>query len=197
MRCPFLREAQVKFCCASEFRKMIVRSQGDENNERCSSPEYVTCPAAKQHYEELPSQSHCPFLQGSLVQYCSASSVYKYVPYSDPGLTCCGSSAHKYCDLFLSLSKSGPGLSPMPEVPESNEEEIESTVWLVDGIQTTAWHYYSANHMWVDLDEDDTCHIGIDPFLARVLGSVERVTFATSSGEHSPAVVLTANGIDF
>ena len=104
MRCPFLREAQVKFCCASEFKKMIVRSQGDESNEICSSSAYAACPSVKQRHEELPSQAHCPFLQESLVQYCSGASVVKYVPYSDPSLSRCGTSSHRYCELFLMIS---------------------------------------------------------------------------------------------
>ena len=198
MRCPFLREAQVKFCCASEFKKLIVRSQRDESDERCSSPAYVACPSAKQHLEDLPSQDHCPFLQESLTQYCSAASVIKYVPYSDPTLTRCGTSSHRYCELLMTM-QNPKLLTPhdviAPEI-DPNEEDA-SGYWLVDGIQTVGWLFYSPNHMWADVDEEGTCHIGIDAFLAKVLGKVDKLTFATSGSEHNPAVSLTVGGVDF
>ncbi len=197
MRCPFLREAQVKFCCVSEFKKMIVRSQGDESNERCSSPTYVTCPAAKQRQEDLPSRTHCPFLQESLVQYCSAASVVKYVPYNDLTLSRCGNSSHRYCELLMMLQNPGQIASRITDVAGSDLDESESSVWLIDGLQTTGWLFYSANHMWADIDDEKFCHVGIDPFLAKVLGKVEKVTFATTAGEHHPTVSITSNGIDF
>lgn len=204
MRCPFLREAQVKFCCASEFKKLIVRAQmqpnmhgGLESGERCSSPAYVTCPSAKQRFEDLPSQDHCPFLQEALCQYCSAASVVKYVPYSDPGLTRCGTSSHRYCELLMTMQN--PRLLTPHDViaPELDSEDEDSNgYWVVDGIQTVGWLHYSPNHMWADFDEDGICHIGIDAFLAKVLGHVEKLTFATAGGEHTPAVSVTVNGVD-
>jgi glycine cleavage system H lipoate-binding protein len=50
--------------------------------------------------------------------------------------------------------------------------------------------------MWADLDEDGTCHIGVDVFFAKVLGRIERIGYNASSGEHFPSIGLTANGID-
>ncbi len=204
MRCPFLREAQVKFCCASEFKKLIARTQtqqsmpgGVENGERCASPAYVTCPSAKQRFEDLPSQDHCPFLQESLCQYCAAASVVKYVPYSDPTLTRCGTSSHRYCELLMTMQN--PRLLTPHDVvaPEiDSEDEDTNGYWVVDGIQTVGWLHYSPNHMWADFDEDGTCHVGIDAFLAKVLGRVERLTFATAAGAHTPAVSITVNGTD-
>ncbi len=195
MRCPFLREAQVKFCCASEFKKMIVRSQGDESSEICSSSAYTACPSVKQRHEEIPSQSHCPFLQESLVQYCSGASVVKYVPYSDPSLSRCGTSSHRYCELFLIISH--PNLLTLHEVDAPTLDSEDDGPWIIDGIQTTGWHFYSANHMWADVDEEGTCHVGIDPFFAKVLGSVDKLSFATTFGDHHPGVVITVNNIDF
>lgn len=204
MRCPFLREAQVKFCCASEFKKLIARGQskmpnaGDDlSAERCSSPAYVDCPSAKQRCEDLPSQDHCPFLQESLCQYCSAASVVKYVPYSDPSLTRCGTSSHRYCELLMTM-QNPKLLTPhdvvAPEVDSS--EDDASGYWMVDGIQTVGWLFYSRNHMWADIDEDGTCHVGIDAFLSRVLGKVDKLTFATTGSEHNPAFSVTVNGVD-
>jgi glycine cleavage system H lipoate-binding protein len=191
MRCPFLREAQVKFCCASEFRRMVVRSQGDESRELCSSSSYVTCPWVKQHNEEIPSQDRCPFLQESLVQYCSEASVIKYVPYSDPSLSRCGTSSHRYCELFLMISH--PNLLVSHEVDAPTISTEDGGPWIVDGIQITGWHYYSANHMWLEVDEDGICHIGVDPFFAKVIGNVSKLAFVTNFGEHYPGVVLTVS----
>ena len=105
MRCPFLREAQVKFCRASAYRKMIVRLAEQPEHERCSSREYVNCPAAKQHMEDRPSIDHCPFLHESLVQYCTAAAVTKYIPYTESVLSQCGTESHKYCELYLGLAQ--------------------------------------------------------------------------------------------
>ena len=114
----------------------------------------------------------CPFLQESLCQYCSAASVVKYVPYSDASVTRCGTSAHRYCDLLLTMQNPRL-LTPhdviAPEI-DSNEED-SSGYWLVDGTQTVGWLFYSSNHMWADVDEDRICHIGVDAFLAEVLGN--------------------------
>ncbi len=204
MRCPFLREAQVKFCCASEYKKLIMRAQSQpavagepENGERCSSPGYVTCPSAKQRFEDLPSRDHCPFLQESLCQYCAAASVVKYVPYSDPSLTRCGTSSHRYCDLLLAMQN--PRLLTPHDVvaPEiDREDDNESGYWIVDGVQTVGWLYYSQNHMWADIAEDGIVHVGIDAFIAKVLGKLEKLSFASTNGEHNPAASVTVNGVD-
>lgn len=192
-----MREAQVKSCGASEFRKMIVRiptQSENESNERCSSSEYHTCPWVKQRHEELPNETRCPFLQESLVQYCSGASVIKYVPYSDPSLSRCGTSSHRYCELFLMISH--PNLLTSHEVDAPTVDSEDGGPWIIDGIQTTAWHSYSNNHMWLEIDEEGICHIGVDSFLAKVIGRVDKLTFAATSGNHHPSVVITVNGTD-
>ena len=126
MRCPFLCEARVKSCGASDFKKMIVRIPSlseNETNERCSTGEYVTCPWVKQRHEEFPNEARCPFLQESLAQYCSGSSVVKYVPYSDPSLTRCGTSSHRYCELFLMLSHPNLLTSHEVDIPIIDSED--------------------------------------------------------------------------
>jgi len=197
MRCPFLREAQVKSCGASEFKKMIVRiptAGGNTTDERCSSTEYVSCPWVKQRNEELPNQARCPFLQESLAQYCAGASVVKYVPYSDPGLSRCGTSNHRYCELFLLLSH--PNLLTFHEVDAPTLNSEDEGPWIVDGIQTTGWHLYSHNHMWAEVDEEGTYHLGLDPFFAKVIGRIEKLTFIGTSGRHQAGVVITVKGID-
>src|SRR5204862_222433 len=100
MRCPFLQEAQVKSCQASEFRKMIVRNPAI-SDEKCSSPAYVTCSAAQQHCGEAPPQDHCPFIRELLVQFCSAAPIARYIPYSESSISRCGGAGHRYCELYL------------------------------------------------------------------------------------------------
>ncbi len=197
MRCPFLREAQVKSCGASEFKKMIIRiptQSENESNERCSTPEYDVCPWVKQRREEFPNETRCPFLQELLVQYCSGASVIKYVPYSDPSLLRCGTSSHRYCELFLMISH--PNLLKSHEVDAPTVDAEDGGPWIIDGIQTTGWHYYSTNHMWLEIDEEGICHIGVDAFLAKVIGRVDTLTFAATSGNHHPRIVITVDGVD-
>jgi glycine cleavage system H lipoate-binding protein len=67
----------------------------------------------------------------------------------------------------------------------------------VDGISLPGWLFYATNHMWLDLGTDGSCHIGIDGLLARVLSSVERITYITPRGVHRPSAVLTVRGVDF
>jgi glycine cleavage system H protein len=192
MRCPFLREAQVKFCRASAFRKMIVRLPGQPENERCSSAEYVKCPAAKQAREDHPSLSHCPFLHESLVQYCSAASVTKYVPYSESILSQCGTESHNYCELFLTLAH--PSTAPLRDDGAALPEQLGEMS--LDGIRVPEQLYYSSNHMWLDISVDGTLHVGVDDFMAKVLGEIDQLTFLTTKGEERPTVVLTVRGVD-
>ena len=58
------------------------------------------------------------------------------------------------------------------------------------------WLRYSANHMWLDVTDDGVCHAGIDAFLSRALGQVERISYVWQKGHHRPTAVLTAGGVD-
>ncbi len=188
MRCQFLREAQVKFCRASAYRKMIVRLAEQTENERCSSKEYVNCSAAKQHLEDNPSSSHCPFLHESLVQYCSAAAVTKYIPYTESVLSQCGTDSHKYCELHLALSQ--------PQEPSAEREDRPVYITAIDSVKIPEGLSYSSNHMWIEIGSDGVCHIGIDAFLTRVLGTIDHVTFVTTKGFHRPSVSFSVNGVD-
>jgi glycine cleavage system H lipoate-binding protein len=195
MRCPFLREAQVKFCRASSIRKMIVRTPEHAADERCMSSRWISCPIAKQHCEEHPSQSHCPFLHEALVQHCSAAPVSQFIPYTEPQLSCCGTESHKYCEVYVSLAH--------PEwkfVPSSRSEKqhsgSEDDIQIIDGIPMPEWLAYAPNHMWLDLSSDGTCHVGVDAFFANVIGKVERVTFLSTKSAVRPTAVLTVRGVD-
>jgi hypothetical protein len=107
MRCPFLKDTQVRFCEVSPFRKMILRTPEPEDHERCSSPDYVRCPSF-QGRMGIPSEpGRCPFLREALVQYCEAAPVVRFIPYTDALLSPCQSDGHHRCDLYLSRAEPG------------------------------------------------------------------------------------------
>ena len=182
MTCPFLREAQVKFCQAAAFRKLIPLAAGRANSgsadEKCRSAAHAECRVYQSRPVESPDSGICPHLAESLMQYCAAAPVAKMVPYSESLLSRCGGDSYRYCELYLSLAH-----------PAVAAEEV-------DGIQIPDWLSYSANHLWLDVTEDGTCHVGIDAFLSRVLGPVERVAYVWQNGRHRPAAILTVAGTD-
>ena len=176
MTCPFLKEAQVKYCRSSSVRKLIPLAVGGKAEEKCSSADFVNCPVYRMNPEE--ASGTCPYLGESLMQYCAAAPVMKMVPYSESLLSRCGTEGYRYCELYLGMAH--PGL---------DAEEV-------DGIALPEWLQYSANHMWVDVTEDGTCHAGIDAFLSRALGRIDRISYIWQSGRHRPAAVLTVAGTD-
>jgi glycine cleavage system H lipoate-binding protein len=180
MTCPFLKEAQVKYCRSSSIRKLIPLAQAGRADERCSSENYAACPVFRQQpdADTFAAFGTCPLLHESLMQYCGAAPVAKFVPYSESLLSRCGNDGYRYCELYLQMSH------PLP-APET-----------ADGIAMPAELAYSANHLWLDAGGDGTCHVGIDAFLSRALGEVERIGFVWQKGHHRPAAVVTAGGVD-
>ncbi len=181
MTCPFLKEAQVKYCQTSSVRKFIpiaAAGRANDTRDKCSSHEYLTCPVYRMQSAAPTVSSHCPFLGESLMQYCGAAPVAKMIPYSESQLSRCGCDRFRYCELYLSMAH--------PGVPAED----------VDGIPLPAWLRYSANHMWLDIGEDGVCHAGIDAFLGRALGHAERISYVWQRGQHRATAVVTVNGMD-
>ncbi len=180
MTCPFLRETQVKSCRSSSIRKLIPLAQAGGKDEKCSSEAYTTCSVYR---SELTGQQEegaiCPFLRESLMQYCAAAPVARFVPYSESLLSRCGTDSFRYCELYLSMAH-----------PDLSQDEV-------DGLPLPGWLSYSSNHMWLEVTEDGICHAGIDAFLARVLGKIERLSYVWEKGRHCPTAVLTTAGQDF
>jgi glycine cleavage system H lipoate-binding protein len=174
MRCPFLKETRVKYCDKSAVRKMI-RIPGNVAQETCTSPEYSRCAVYQQHADGSAA-TECPYLRESVAQYCAAAPLTRLIPYSESVLSRCGSAAHRYCDVYLTAVRP----------PAPRHQDIAAPEGL----------YYSANHMWLATAGDGSCHLGIDGFLARVLGGVERITFLTQQGIRRASTVLTARGVD-
>jgi len=180
MTCPFLKEARVKYCGTSSIRKLIPMAQAARAEERCSSERYPDCPVFRQQPDATAYAAYgtCPFLHESLMQYCGAASVAKYVPYSESLLSRCGNRGHRYCELYLQMAH------PLPPAET------------VDGIAMPVELAYSPNHMWLDAGPDGLCQAGIDAFLSRALGEVESISFVWQNGHHRPTAVVTAGGID-
>jgi glycine cleavage system H lipoate-binding protein len=180
MTCPFLREAQVHFCRASSVRKLIPLSVAAGGaDEKCSSAAYVACRVYQAHAVEGPAGGPCPSFGESLMQYCAAAPVAKLVPFSESLLSRCGTDSHRYCELYTAMAN-----------PHAAADEV-------DGIAMPAGLSYTANHLWLDVGEDGQCHAGIDAFLSRALGKVERIQYVWQQGLHRPAAILTAGGIDW
>jgi glycine cleavage system H lipoate-binding protein len=181
MNCPFLREAQVKYCLTSSVRKLIPLAAAGRTDEKCSSAAHATCPVFRMQpsaqMDPQAASAQCPYLGESLMQYCGAAPVAKMVPYSESVLSRCGNSRFRYCELYLALAN--------PEIPA----EID-TIDFHDGL------FYSANHMWLEVGENGVCHAGMDAFLSRALGEPERVAFVWQSGLHRATAVITVNGVD-
>lgn len=179
MSCPFLQETCVRSCRAAGFRKPIIGSGPPASDERCSSSKFRECPA----FEEtaIASGDRCPLLDDEHhVRYCSAASIPHYVPWSEQaGL--CGGSGYKHCELWLSVTR------PVGHAPHDPA---------VDGIAVPRDLWYSPNHLWLEND-GGACHIGIDGFLARVLSTVDRISYVTTTGIHQPSVVVTVGGVDW
>ena len=180
MTCPFLKEAQVKYCLASPVRKLIpIAAAAGRADEKCGSPAHTACPVYRAHEGNGdPAAAVCPCLGESLMQFCGAAPVAKMVPYSESVLSRCGNNRFRYCELYLAMAH-----------PVAAHDDADS-IPVRDDLR------YSANHMWLDLGEDGTCHAGLDAFLSRALGTPERVSFVWQSGEHRATAVVTVNGVD-
>lgn len=177
MTCPFLKETQVRYCQSAAFRKMIPLASSGHAEEKCSSPKYPSCAVYREQAAEQTG-GLCPYLRESLMQYCGAAPVAKFVPYSESLLSRCGNDGHRYCELYLGMAH--------PNARAGNADEIPLPDWL----------NYSTNHMWLDVTEDGVCHAGIDAFLGRALGKVERIGYVWTKGRHRPAAVLTVGGLE-
>jgi hypothetical protein len=113
MACPYLREVRVNFCQASPYKKMIIRLPEPAEGERGSSPDFQSCPAAKQCCEDRPSFSRCPSLQESLVQFCAAAAIAKYIPYSEFSRSRCGNGDHSRCEFYRAIAFPDGNRQPM------------------------------------------------------------------------------------
>ena len=143
MACPFLKEGRARYCHAAPLQKLILEGPGAADGGRCVSPEYAQCELVAKNDVR---QDRCPHLEEIRVQYCGVSPVTKLVPFSDSELSSCTSNTYRYCDSYLLLARPH-ATTPPPRL------------------------FYAPNHFWLDAEESGLCHIGIDGFLADVVGT--------------------------
>jgi glycine cleavage system H lipoate-binding protein len=189
MRCPFLSEETVRFCLVAPYRKLLPVTAIAAGAERCTSAAFKLCSQAKKSLDHELEGDRCPLVAESLVQFCTASAVHTYVPWSDAQGTRCRGTGHRYCNAYLELS--APGSAARTEPRQTSQATSDET----PSPQVEPELAYTDNHLWTD-ERDDDVHVGIDDFAADVLGSVERVSFPAGTGRRKPIVVLTVGGVD-
>lgn len=170
MACPFLKEGRAQYCHAAPVRKMILEGPGVLGGGRCASPEYYHCEFVDR--DEVP-QGCCPHLGEIHVQYCGTTSPTKLIPFSESELSICATGGYRYCESYLTLARPHGALAPPPDL------------------------LYSPNHFWLAAEESGLCHIGLDAFLAEVVGKVDGITFVTTHGSQRPVVALTVHGVEW
>ena len=170
MPCPFLKEGRARYCHAAPVRKMILDGPGARDGGRCATAEYGGCGLIA---KVVVKQARCPHLDEVRVQYCGAIAVTKLVPFSESQLSSCASESFHYCDSYLLMARPHAITSP------------------------SAHLLYSPNHFWLDAVESGLCHIGIDGFLADVIGAADGITFVTDHGTHAPTLTLNVYGTEW
>jgi glycine cleavage system H protein len=172
---------------------MIIQSPETASTERCSTPNFTECPGARRSVDPLTEAASCPNLEVSLMQYCKAAPIIKYIPYSESLLSRCGSENHYYCDLYLELAD--PASAARRSAAEGGKEPPAEQS--IEGVTVSSNIAYTSNHMWLDVGEDGSCHVGVDAFFAKVLGKVDKFRFLATKPGARPAVVITSHGVDF
>lgn len=184
MNCPFLKEAHVRTCAVAPVRKMLVEAPDLNLAGVCGSDAHTGCRVFQSRGED-GGQGACPYLDEQLVQYCSVAPVKKYIPYSESVMSRCGGNNYQYCSLYLALSQPG----------YAHQTAGDSRDPLVEGIRVPRKLYYAPNHMWLNIGDNGSCHVGLDGFLSRLLGNLERISFVAAKGVRRPSVALTVEGM--
>lgn len=184
MNCPFLKETRVRSCTAAPMRKLIAEDRDATSLELCGTPAHKDCPVFRGRAVEC-GDAQCPFLDTQLVQFCSVAPVKKFIPYSESMISRCGGHSYQYCSLYLALAQPGYAHAAAGDHRDP----------VVEGVRVPQRLHYAPNHMWVNVEENGACHIGVDGFLARLLGGLQRISFLTTKGVRRPGVTLTVEGM--
>ena len=180
MSCPFLRRWQARGCRNAPLSRFIVRQSLHAVSEKCTSAQYAECGLYRENPEPDASPDCCPYFEERTVETCmGAPNVRFSLPQGSlPGR--CHSEQYKYCDVYLSLA----------------HQDEQTGVARVEDIPVPSHLAFTRNHLWIDESADNTWHMGIDAFLARVLGRVDEIRFGAMTGYRRPAVTLTVRGAD-
>jgi glycine cleavage system H lipoate-binding protein len=149
---------------------LILDGPAASGGGRCASREYHRCALVE---KKAVKQQRCPNLEEVHVQYCGASSPTKLIPFSASEFSSCADEGFHFCDSYLSVAR-------------KNDASVAPSGFL-----------FAANHFWLSVGKSGLCHIGIDDFLADVVGSVDGVTFVTTHGTERPVVALSVNGVEW
>jgi glycine cleavage system H lipoate-binding protein len=181
MRCPFLGETRVRSCGISTYRKPLPLDSIHESEQICSSEGYVDCPAAQGRLEGREHLAQCPFLTEAQVQFCQAAPTTRFIPFSEDLRARCNGAGFRYCESYLQRARPDRRIGPDQRAGE---------------VPVPADRAYATNHMWIDSGDDGVCYVGVDGFLARLLGPAGRVSFAAPPGNPKPSAVVTVGDTD-
>jgi len=170
MSCPFLKEGRAQYCHAAPVGKLILEGPGVSATSLCASPEYHRCGLVG---KEEPRRQRCPHLEEIHVQYCSATTPTKLIPFSESQLSSCRAGGYRYCDSYLTLARPHGAVAPPADL------------------------LYSPNHFWLAPEDSGFCNIGIDAFLANFVGNVDGITFVTTHGTQRPVIAITVHGVEW
>ena len=162
MECPFLQEAQVRSCSASAHRKLILRSNA-ALEEKCTTPAFATCAVAIERLRDVKSMPSCPFLRELSARFCDVAAVTRFVPLGAAAPSRCNTGNHRYCELYQchALPDEALGRGPSPKAPMQEEGAETEDLWVED-VRIPRGLWFAPNHLWLDLDRDGACHIGVD-----------------------------------
>lgn len=171
-RCPFLKAVDALTCQLSTVKKFVLDSAVNEAEQRCSSPAWRSCPLLPPGAAVDVDRADCPHLRRVRVQRCAASPRQLMIPGGDHLPSRCAGPSHRYCSLYLERIQ-----------PHPDPRMVEMGAF-------PRGRALAPNHMWLDVHADGSCHLGVDAFLVRVVGTVERVTFGPVRRLARPSVVL-------
>lgn len=192
MQCPFLRKMNVKFCglCRST---MIPMNQGNAAADLCSGPGYLDCPLVREHPPLGGPQDHCPHLSVGDVHFCSVAPFQKLIPCNRTTASRCTDDGHKYCQTYLNMVGAGQleGTAAAATPPPGHTSGTELDLPLPEALA------YAPNHLWLDLGDGPTCHVGVDAFVGRALGHIDEVIYPHLGDSRRPLARLRSAGVDF
>jgi hypothetical protein len=154
----------------------------------------------------------CPFLSEGRARYCHAAPVRKLI-LDGPGVTggLCASPEYWQCEL---VAKTAPREQRCPHLEDIQVQYCGASpvTKLVPFTESDLSSCSGGNHRYCDLFLErarphpsipppellySPNHIGIDVFLADVVGNIQGIVFATSQGTRCPALTLTVQGVEW
>jgi glycine cleavage system H lipoate-binding protein len=188
IRCPFLREQTVASCASAPLVKALPRQAIDPARDRCSRRAHRDCVYAVDRATSAADTEVCPSLAMRRVHYCAAVPAPTLVPGMDMLSSRCTSRGHRHCGTYL---ERGGNQRTLPSVAGARGEEVRADPALLPGGLGVAH-----NHLWIERDDNGACTVGVDAFLARVVGEADRITFLPTLPGARPFALLSVAGLE-